>query len=121
MKKVFSILMMALICFSVLGGHNLRLEWDPSMDNSVTGYKIYYSTNNFSGGSPSVIDAGANITCLITNVIEGMTYTIYATAYNAVGLESDPSNIVEYTVPYGWTTNVPSKTMEFKISQVITN
>jgi hypothetical protein len=75
----------------------LMLAWDRSPDTSVTGYKIYYrattSTNLTS------MDAGGATSLTLPALTASVTYTFYVTAYNGAGLESDPSNSVDYTIP----------------------
>jgi hypothetical protein len=77
----------------------VKLEWEPSWDSMVTGYKVYCreatSTNLL------VADAGKATTFTITNLLEASTYGFYVTAYTDDGLESDPSNTLEATMPLG--------------------
>jgi hypothetical protein len=54
-----------------------------------------------------MLDVGDVTTASISNVIVGQTYSFHATCYNTAGLESDPSNSVEYTVPQSIPTNEP--------------
>lgn len=75
----------------------VRLAWDKSPDATVTGYKLY--TGSASRSYTNLINVGTNLTGTASNVIAGRTYYFAATAYNSVGLESDFSNEVSYTVP----------------------
>lgn len=114
MKKLFSILAflsMATMLFAV------GLAWDPSPDSSVTGYAIYYGKS--SGVWTTRVDVGNVTNTTITLVADGSTYFFVATAYDANGLESEPSNEVNYTPPNQQPTNsTPSKVEEFRIMAV---
>jgi hypothetical protein len=84
------------------------LAWDPSVDATVTGYRVYYHATEST--NVTVLDVGKTTSCTLTNLCETETYSFSVTAYNEVGLESDPSNTVAYTVPLGrlapvWTTD----------------
>lgn len=72
------------------------LEWDPSSD-PVQGYKIY-SLHPATSQLTSV-DVGSVTMAVIDGLMEGETYRFYATSYDTNGVESEPSNIVDYTVP----------------------
>ena len=91
---VFAFLLAQLSAFAL---QSVTLVWDPSPDSTVIGYNIYYGT--VSGVYPSKLTVGAVTNATIENLVEGTTYYFAATAFNAAGLESDPSNEVSYTVP----------------------
>jgi hypothetical protein len=75
----------------------VTLAWSSSADTNVTGYNIYHGgvsriyTNNVNVGTP--------LTCTVSNLLRGSTYFFAATAYNALGMESDYSNETSYRVP----------------------
>jgi hypothetical protein len=84
------------------------LAWDPSPDTNVTGYTIYWGTNNGNTESSAAnatvdytsrLDVGNQTTATLTNLTAGSTYHFVVTAYTADGVESLPSNEVIYTVP----------------------
>jgi fibronectin type 3 domain-containing protein len=77
----------------------VELMWDPSPDDTVTGYMVYCTDVTLHHSSQ--IDVGNTNTCVVTNLAEGRTYQFYVTAYDATGLESDPSNTLEFSVPLG--------------------
>jgi hypothetical protein len=78
------------------GDNEVTLAWDANSESDLAGYKVYYQSESES--DPTVKDVGNVTTTTISNLEPGETYTIYVTAYNTSGLESDPSNQVTYTV-----------------------
>jgi hypothetical protein len=91
---------------------SIELNWNPSTDATVVGYKVYYQANSsvlpFNGtgateGS-SPIDVGNTTTTAIDGLAPGSLYYFAVTAYNSTGLESDYSNIIDtadsYTLAY---------------------
>ncbi len=76
---------------------DVTLAWDANPEPDVAGYKIYFGSP--AGSFDQVVDAGNTTTTTIPNVTAGATYSFYATCYNTSGLESEPSNIVQYTIP----------------------
>jgi hypothetical protein len=64
-------------------GASATLSWDPSLDPSVQGYKVYYRMA--SGTFQSPLDAGLNNTVTISNLQSGTTYIFAITAYNSAG------------------------------------
>ena len=94
-------------------GQSVALAWDRSPDTNVTGYVLY--SRNGSNTNTSRVDVGTNITSTIAGLTEGSTYYFVVTAYNAVGLESGPSNEVGFIVPgllrlvLGGATNAPER------------
>jgi hypothetical protein len=75
----------------------VTLGWEPSLDEGVAGYAVYYGAA--SGAYSNRISAGSAISATISGLQEGLTYFFVVTACNALGLESLPSNEVSYTVP----------------------
>lgn len=128
MKKLFlSLFTFLLIGINVNAGQSVSLAWDPSCDISVTGYKLYQATNasprttpSISGGYTNscgnwepwrtniyngdykiITDVGNTNNCVVTNLIPGSTNMFFVTAHDASGMESDPSNELEFVVPIG--------------------
>ncbi|MGB9081709.1 MAG: Ig-like domain-containing protein [Desulfuromonadaceae bacterium] len=81
---------------------NVVLQWDVDPDPSVTGYKVYYqadsSSQPFQGTGavegPAPIDAHNLTTATISDLDPAHAYYFAVTAYNASGVESSYSNIV---------------------------
>jgi hypothetical protein len=77
----------------------VTLAWDPSADTDVVGYRVYYGPA--SAAYTNSVTLGNITTATISNLVEGSTYYFAATAYDAIGLESDFSNEASYSVPVG--------------------
>jgi hypothetical protein len=73
----------------------VTLGWYASLDTTVRGYAIYFGATNQT--APARIDTGTNLSCTISNLVVGTTYRLYAVSYNAQGVESLPSNQVQFT------------------------
>ncbi len=80
-----------------LAATQVELAWDPSVSPSVTGYRLYYGTTSQS--YTNVLDVGALTFSTVSNLIPATTYYFAVTAYDVVGLESDFSTEIGYTVP----------------------
>jgi tartrate dehydratase beta subunit/fumarate hydratase class I family protein len=103
------LLLLGLFLFSVLGGGpwagdrgeslaaQVTLQWDPNTEPNLAGYRVYYGevSRNYS----KFIDVGNQTTCILSDLEEGKTYYISATAYDTSGVESPFSNEVTYQVP----------------------
>ncbi|HUS34435.1 MAG TPA: fibronectin type III domain-containing protein [Verrucomicrobiae bacterium] len=74
----------------------MTLQWDASPD-AVQGYKLY-SIHPASSQTNSV-NVGNATSAVVASLMEGETYRFFATAYDANGVESGPSNVIDYTVP----------------------
>jgi hypothetical protein len=75
----------------------LSLTWEPSPDPAVAGYVIYFGPSG--AAAPQRQDVGNTTTTVVGNLQPGLTYSLYLTAYDSATIESDPSNVIEYTVP----------------------
>lgn len=78
---------------------SVTLAWSPSPDSSVTGYHLYYGQTFVS--PTNRLDVGMGLTATVTNLESGLTYFFYATAYDASGVESEPSNLITHTPTSG--------------------
>lgn len=79
------------------GAQSVSLTWDPSPDTNVVGYIVNYGTT--SGHHPCRMNVGNVTNATVTGLQEGFAYYFTATACNAEGLESVPSNELAYVVP----------------------
>ena len=80
--------MVTLFSLSVQADAYISLLWNPSVDPSVAGYKIYYGlashvyTNSIDGG---------NVTnAVIAGLSKNTSYYLAATTYDAAGVEKHP-------------------------------
>lgn len=71
---------------------NVTLAWDPNPEADLGGYYIYFGTNTLDR-----VDVKTGTSVTLSNLVAGVRYSIYATAYNEAGLESAPSETVFYT------------------------
>lgn len=94
----------------MLASQNVTLAWDSSSDPTIAGYRLYYGngTGNYTQG----INVGNTTTATLSNLTQGSTYFVVATAYNTAALESLPSNEIVFTVPSNpnLTATVPTST-----------
>jgi len=102
LKILFYVCMFSIVAATASQARDITLQWDPSADTSVTGYKINYNadsaTTPFSGtgavqGS-SPYDAKKVTTATVTGLDPSRAYYFAVTAYNASGTASSYSNIV---------------------------
>lgn len=73
---------------------SVTLAWSPSPDTNVTGYHLYYG--DLASTLTNKLNAGNALSTTVSNLQVGVTYFFFATAYNAAGAESDPSNLITY-------------------------
>lgn len=104
MKKLRNILLVLLL--SVITLIAVTLEWDPSPDAWVSGYRLHYGYQ--SSNYVVSTDVRTNTSHTYSNLVPGKTYFFVATAYanyfvgsgfESNSMESLPSNEVSYTVP----------------------
>jgi len=75
----------------------VTVAWDASTDPGVTGYRVHYGT--VPGSYTSHVDMGNVNSCVVSGLLDGVTYYFAATAYDDDSNESDYSTAVNYTVP----------------------
>ncbi|MBJ6801439.1 Ig-like domain-containing protein [Geomonas propionica] len=79
------------------------LQWDPSTDAELAGYRVYYQANSsaqpFVGGGAvegsAPVDVSTSTTASISGLDPGNSYYFAVTAYNTSGAESVYSNLVQ--------------------------
>ena len=72
------------------------LLWNQNPEPNIAGYKVFHGEVNT---SPTMINVGNVLSRAFTNLVAGRTYFFYVTAYNTAGLESNPSQTLNYTSP----------------------
>jgi hypothetical protein len=89
------VLFLSFLCLAT-SAKNVTLAWDPSTELDVISYNLYYGET---ASGPSILSTRIpQIT--IPNLLAGHSYYFYVTAVNSAGLESDPSEQIDYTVPF---------------------
>ena len=96
-STVFAVLSTVTVLSVSARAASVTLAWNKNPEPDVVGYRIYLGPQ---GGTPTTtLDAGNSTNKVVTGLQEGASYSFYAAAYNAAGLESDFSSPVNYTVP----------------------
>lgn len=72
------------------------LAWDENTETNLAGYRIYWAEGQ---NRTNVVQVGLTNQTTIQLPDLGKTYSFHATAFNDVGLESDPSNVVSLSTP----------------------
>ncbi len=81
---------------SAASASSVALQWDPSPDTTVVGYKVHYqadsTTQPFQGPAP--LDVQNLTSTTVSNLDPSHSYSFAVTAYNTAGEESAYSNVV---------------------------
>ncbi len=77
--------------------HSVTLAWNSSPTRTVAGYRLYVGTT--SRDYTNIVDTGNATIATVPNLTAGTTYYFAVTAYDQIGLESELSTEVRYTVP----------------------
>jgi hypothetical protein len=105
-KFLGAVLVLVVLGTSVQAVQSVTLAWDPCSDPAVVGYAMYYGVA--SRTYTNMVDAGNATNATISGLVGGTTYFFAVTAHHALGLESDYSNEVSYSVPTGATNPPPT-------------
>ena len=92
-----TLLLALLVWAAQASAEQASLTWDPVNAPTVAGYRIYYSLTRST--YTAYIDVGLATTATVTGLTAGQTYYFVATAYDATGNESGPSNTVTVSLP----------------------
>jgi hypothetical protein len=98
LQSGLALLCLWLVSLQAQAEQTIALAWDPNPESNIAGYKFYYGTT--SRIYPNVLDVGNRTIGSASNLVEGITYYFAITAYNTLGVESDFSEEIPYTVPY---------------------
>ena len=75
----------------------VKLMWDASTNTCVAGYKVCYGKVNST--VTNSLDVGNSLETAVANLTAGTNYFFQIVAYDVYGVESDPSNQIQYTPP----------------------
>ena len=89
--------LLCLLPYAGVASQSVLLEWDPNSETNLAGYVIYYGTASGRYTSSNILNKTP--TTRVSGLDQGVTYYFAVTAYDTMGLESDPSNEVSYQVP----------------------
>ncbi|MBJ6749840.1 Ig-like domain-containing protein [Geomonas anaerohicana] len=104
MKAFVPLFLLALILIPAAAfSSSVSLQWDPSADPDLAGYRVYYQANSpvqpFAGSGAvegaAPIDVSTGTTASISGLDPRNSYYFAVTAYNASGAESVYSNVVQ--------------------------
>ena len=91
---------------------NITLEWDPNLEDSATGYLLYYG--NASGKYLSPIDVGLNTNHTIPDLSTKQQWFFAVKAYDAEGNQSDySSEVIKDQIVTSQTGSTASTAMSF--------
>jgi chitinase len=76
---------------------SVTLAWDPNSEADVAGYRLFWGTTDV--GFVNVTNCGNVTNWTVVDLQPAEEYAFYVTCYNTSGLESEPSNVVTYSVP----------------------
>jgi len=82
---------------NLCASQSIVLGWAPSPDPRTVGYFVH--SEDLAGNPLSRSDVGLSTTAIVSGLGEGNSYVFYVTAYDALTLESAPSNEIIYQVP----------------------
>lgn len=94
---LFSACLFAVLDLSAQNTPNIGLAWSPSPDTNVVGYNLHYGLAH--GSYTNTLSVGNQTNAVMTGLIAGQTYYVVASAVNAAGMESVPSNEIIYQAP----------------------
>lgn len=90
--------------------NNGMIQWDaPDGGGAVEGYRLYKGivSGTYTEVSPDTTENYMKMEEAFTDWVDGETYFLVCKAFNEAG-ESNPSNEVEYTVPFQIVVEIPN-------------
>lgn len=127
LKILFYACLFSIVTATAGQARDVTLQWDPSTDTSITGYKVYYDADSASapysgtgasqGASP--YNTGKITSATLNNLDAGKSYYFAVTAYNAAGTESPYSNVVSVSEATPPTVSITSPASNTTISGTV--
>lgn len=104
MKTIKHLLAIAFLCLAGLTStgaadasfNSVTLEWSPNTETDLAGYRLYFSKDPNEWTHVKQLEL---VTTTTVSLPEPGTWFFIITAKDTEGLESLPSNMVEYTTP----------------------
>ena len=75
----------------------VTVAWDPNPETDIAGYRVYYGRVGTT--VTNMVSPGTLTQQQVISLLPATQYWFYVTAFNAAGLESDPSQVLTYTTP----------------------
>lgn len=96
---LLALLLLGLLLLAVRWALSAEVDvwWNPLQDPEARGYVLYYGP--LGAPMPSRADVGPATNTTVSNLTVGRTYFFYLTAYDSAQTESDPSPVLNYTLP----------------------
>lgn len=98
---------------------SIVLQWDPSADTDVTGYKVYTAPGSTPLESAVPVDAQKLTTATLSGLDPGQSHSFAVTAYDASGAESAFSNVVSIAETQVPTVTVTSPADAVSVSGIV--
>ena len=97
MKKLITLALLVVATLGHAATNQVTVAWDPNPEPDIAEYAVYYGKTGT--GETNKVSAGLEVQQEIQPLWSGTNYWFYVTAKNAVGLESDPSEVLFYDTP----------------------
>lgn len=118
-NKIAHITALVFICCAAIAStgaedanfNSVTLAWDANQETDISGYKIFFSKDQSAWTHVKNLDRVTTATVVLP---EPGTWFFVIVAKNTEGLESLPSNVVEYTTP-----TAPEKPGRFRIVSAV--
>jgi len=85
----------------------VTLGWERNTETNLSSYIVRYGVTRGSSYTGQVSVASSSTNATVNNLVQGQTYYFIVTARNSVGIESDPSNEVNHSMPRTGTNRQP--------------
>ena len=96
-RTLVALFALLIVVSSAHAAVGVQIAWDPNPEDNIAGYRVYYG--QVDSGVTNSVDVGLVTTGAVSDLAFATAYFFYVTAYNAFGLESDPSEILLHTTP----------------------
>lgn len=102
-RAIYAVILAISLLLPSVNATNVTLAWDPSPDEGVVGYKLYFSVQDFTQAPPlgaSILSIPIESTAVtVPNLLSGVTYYFSVVSIDQEGVESSFSEVLAYTIP----------------------